>query len=109
MCLKGATDFDRALRRRFRAGVKDQRHAVTGGDLNQSASRFCAAKFFRAADHLVEGVNHRLLFINRKLRVTDNVDEQDMRDLQLNLFLNLSGHAVKLRENKSIIISLPAD
>jgi hypothetical protein len=32
------------------------------------------------------------LFVNRKLGVTNDVDEQNMRDLQLNFFLNLSGH-----------------
>ena len=78
MLFESATDFDRALRRRFRTGVKDQRHPVAGGNFNQSASRFCTAKFFRAADDLVEGVNHRPLFVNQKLRIPNNVDEQDM-------------------------------
>jgi hypothetical protein len=32
-----------------------------------------------------------------------------MRDLQLNFFLNLSGHPVKLRENQASIILLAAD
>jgi hypothetical protein len=38
MLLESATDFDRALRRRFRTGVKDQRHPVAGGNFNQSAT-----------------------------------------------------------------------
>jgi hypothetical protein len=51
---------------------------------------------------LSQFINRRALIVNRKLRVANDVDEQDMRDLQLNFFLNLSGHPVKLRENKSI-------
>jgi hypothetical protein len=37
-------------------------------------------------------VNRCPLFVNRKLGVTDDVDKQDVRDLKLDLFLNLSGH-----------------
>ena len=32
MFFKGATDFDCALRWRFRTGVEDQRHAIAGWD-----------------------------------------------------------------------------
>jgi hypothetical protein len=42
------------------------------------------------------------LLIDRQLGVTDDVREQNMRDLQLHLFLNFCGHPLKLRENKSI-------
>src|SRR6184192_3409938 len=38
------------------------------------------------------GVNHHPLFANRKLRVADDVDEQDVRDLKLDLLFNFSGH-----------------
>jgi hypothetical protein len=43
-----------------------------------------------------------VLVVNRQLGVTNDVDEQNMRDFQLNFFLNLSGHPVKLRETKAI-------
>jgi hypothetical protein len=33
-----------------------------------------------------------MLVINRKLRIANDVDEQDMSDLELDLFLNLGGH-----------------
>jgi hypothetical protein len=49
------------------------------------------------------------LLIDRQLRVTDNVCEQDMRDLELDFLFNLGGHPVNLRENKAIIILLAAD
>jgi hypothetical protein len=46
----------------------------------------------RTSNDLGQLVNRRPLFVNRKLGVTDDVDEQDVRDLKLDFFLNLSGH-----------------
>jgi hypothetical protein len=43
---------------------------------------------------VVQFVNRRMLVINRKLRVANNVDEQHMSDFELDLFLDLSGHLV---------------
>jgi hypothetical protein len=37
-------------------------------------------------------IDSGVLLVNGKLRVTDNVDKQDMRDLQFDLFLDLGGH-----------------
>src|SRR5713101_7660388 len=42
------------------------------------------------------------LLIDQQFRVTNDVDEEDMGDLQPNLFFNLGGHVVKLRENRAI-------
>ena len=42
------------------------------------------------------------VFVNRKLRVTNNLDEKDMRDFEPNLLFNLGGHAMNLPENKTI-------
>ena len=36
MCLERAADFNRALRRRFRTGVKNQGHAIAGWNFYQS-------------------------------------------------------------------------
>jgi hypothetical protein len=41
---------------------------------------------------LIQFINRRALIVNRKLRVANDVDEQDMGDLELDLFLDLSGH-----------------
>jgi len=49
-----------------------------------------------AANGLSQFINRRALIVNRKLRVANDVDEQDMGDLELDLFLNFSGHARKL-------------
>jgi hypothetical protein len=35
--------------------------------------------------------------INRKLGVTDDVDEKNMRDLQFDFFFDLSGHGPNAR------------
>ena len=53
MFLERAADLDRALRRRFRAGVKDQCHAVAGRDLKQAARGFGALKLLRGANELI--------------------------------------------------------
>src|SRR5437016_8348054 len=94
MFLEGTADFHRALRRCYRAGVKDQPHAVARWNLNSATSGFGCLILIRTADDFGQLVNHRPLFVNRKLRVADDVDEQDVRDLKLDLFLNLSGHLV---------------
>jgi hypothetical protein len=41
---------------------------------------------------VIEFIDSHALFINRKLGITDYVDKQNMGDLQLDLFLKLSGH-----------------
>ena len=33
-----------------------------------------------------------MLLVNRELGVTDNVEKEHMRDLELDLFLNFGGH-----------------
>jgi hypothetical protein len=40
--------------------------------------------------------------LNRKLGVTNNVNEKDMRDFELNLLFNLGRHAMNLPENRTI-------
>src|SRR4029077_10537725 len=46
MLFENATDFYRALRWRFRAGVKDQRHPVTSWNFNQPSPGFSLLKLF---------------------------------------------------------------
>ena len=102
MRLERATDFNRALRRRFLTGVEDQRHAVASWNFYQPTSNFGFLILIRTADDCRQLVNHCPLLINRQLRVTNNVDEKDMRDFELNLLFNLGGHAMNLPENKTI-------
>jgi hypothetical protein len=93
LLLERATDLQRAFHGLFRAFVKNQRHPVAGGDLDQSGRGFGVLKLLGRANGLSQFINRRALIVNRKLGVTNNVDEQDMRDLELDLFLDLNGHA----------------
>ena len=102
MRLQRATDFDRALRRRFLTGVEDQRHAVAGWNFYQSTRSFGFLILIRTADNCGQLINYCPLLVNRKLGVTNNVDEQDMRDFKPNLLFNLGGHVMNLPENKII-------
>ena len=101
-----AADLQRAFHRCFRSIVKDQRHAVAGRNRNQAAGCFSGAELFGAADDPIQSLEQAALLVNQKVRVTNNVYEQDMRDLELNFFLNLSGHLVTRplqRQSNSII------
>ena len=50
MFLERAADLNRALRRRFGTGVKDQRHAVAGWDFSQAARGFGSLELLGAAN-----------------------------------------------------------
>src|SRR4029077_8240524 len=102
MRFERTTDFNRALRRRFLTSVEDQRHAVAGWNFYQSTRSFRFLVLIRTADDRRQLVNYRPLFVNRKLRVTNNVDEEDMRDFEPNLLFNLGGHVMNLPENRTI-------
>ena len=94
MFLESAADLHRALRRRFRTRVKCQRHTVPGWDPSQTARGVGSLKLLGRANNPVQFLNRRVLVANRKLRVANDVDEQDMGDFELDLFLDLNGHLV---------------
>ena len=94
MFLECAADLHRALRRRFRIGVKDQHHPIASWDPNQTVRGFGSLKLFGGANNPVQFLNRRVLVVNRKLRVANDVDEQDMGDFELDLLLDLNGHLV---------------
>src|SRR6266550_7744622 len=102
MRLERATDFNRALRRRFLTGVEDQRHAVASWNFYQPTRSFGFLVLIRTADDFRQLLNYRPLLVNRKLRVTNNVDEQDMPNFKPNLLFNLGGHVMNLPENRTI-------
>jgi len=51
-------------------------------------------KLFRGANNLVQFLNRRVLVVNLKLRVANDVDEQNMGDFELDLFLDFNRHLV---------------
>src|SRR6267154_1736889 len=107
MFFEKTADLNRALRRRFLTGVEDHRHAVAGRDFYQLTRSFGFLVLIRTADDCRQLVNYRPLLVNRKLRVTNNVDEEDMRDFKPNLLFNLGGHVMNLPENRTIDNSAP--
>src|SRR5712692_2603396 len=89
---ESATDLERTFHWLFRALVKNQRHPVTGGDLDQARRGFGVLKLLGPANGLSQFINRRALLINRKLGVANDVDEEDVGDLELNLFFNFARH-----------------
>src|SRR4051794_731009 len=53
MFLERTADLHRALRRRFRTGVKYQHHSIASWDPNQTVRAFGSLKLFGGANHLV--------------------------------------------------------
>jgi hypothetical protein len=97
MLLEQGADLHRALRGRFWTRVKDQHHPVAGWDPNQTVRGFGSLKLFGCANNPVQFLNRCVLVVNRKLRVANDVDEEDMGDFKLDLFLNLNGHLCRAR------------
>src|SRR4029079_13725758 len=94
MFLERAADLYPALRRRFRIGVKDQYHPVASWDPGQTARSFGSLKFLGRTNTPGWFLTRRVLVANRKLRVANDVDKQDMGDFELDLVLDLNGHLV---------------
>ena len=81
MFLKRFGNLERAAGRFFRAVAKDQRHAIAGRQPNEL---FVArlAHLRRPEHDLRELVQPLLLLLDQELRVTDDVDEENMPDLE---------------------------
>ena len=75
-------DLERAPGRLFRAVAKDERHSITGRQPNELFVRRFADRRRREHD-LSELVQPLLLFFDQELRVTDDVDEEDVTDLEV--------------------------
>src|SRR6266446_3237728 len=102
MLLARPADLNRTLRKRFLTGVENQCHAVAGWNFYQPTRSFGFLVLIRTADDCRQLINYCPLLVNRKLRVTNNVDEKDMRYFKPNLLFNLGGHVINLPEIKII-------
>ena len=74
-------DLERAPRRFLRAVVEDQRHPIAGRQPNELFVGRVAHLRRREHDR-GELVQALLLFLDQELRVTDDVDEEDMPDFE---------------------------
>src|SRR5438874_4962936 len=90
--LQSAADLKGTLRRFLRTLVEHQRHAVPGGNLQDPIGRFSFLKSLGQMNNLVELLNSRVLLVNGELRITDNVDEENVRNLQLDLLFYFNRH-----------------
>ena len=86
MTFKAPTYTRGTTNRRFGSCVKDQRHAVASRDLDQPVRRLGVLKFRGCANDLRQFIDGSALLVNRKLRITDDIDEQHMPDLERDLF-----------------------
>src|SRR5437588_10633596 len=82
MGLERFSDLQRALHRRFRAIEEDQRHAVANRKADEFASCFSGTKVFGVSDDLSELPLDFSLLVNKQLRVTDYVHEQNVAYLK---------------------------
>jgi len=102
MLFKRAADFERAFHGLFLAFIKNQRHPVAGRDLNQSPGCFGVLKLLGRASGLSQFSNRRALIVNRKLRIANDVDKENVSDFRPNVFLNFSGHFVTRPEGDTM-------
>jgi len=65
-----------------RTCVKHKSRPIAGRSLKQAVRSFVALQLLRGANNLAQFLDCRMLLVNRKLRITDNIDEEDMSDLK---------------------------
>jgi hypothetical protein len=72
---------------------KDQRHSVARRQARQFASSIGCAERIGSPNNFIERMQIIALLIDQELGVTDDVDEENVPDLQFDLFFNFSGHS----------------
>ena len=70
---------------RFRTGTENKCATIAGRQPQQFAFCFGPTDLFGSANDFLQFSNLLTLFIDQQLRVTDNVDEQDMADFKLHV------------------------
>ena len=93
MTFQFPANLDRAEDRRFGAGAENERATVARGQAEQFAFRFRQLELLRAAHDLLQCLKQVALLGDEHFRVTDDVDEQDMPDLELHVWKMLGRHA----------------
>ena len=85
-------DFQRTSHRRIDTRKKRERHAVARRQPHQFVRRFRRPELLRSPDDLIQLPEQFALLIDRQLGITNDVCEQDMRDLQLRIGFGLRWH-----------------
>jgi hypothetical protein len=85
MFLQLAANFERTENRRFRSRSKYKRASVASWQTQKFSFRFCGTDLLRSAHDLFQFLNLLALLVNEQFRVTDDVDEQDVPDLELHI------------------------
>ena len=62
---------------------------------------FGGAELLRLAHYSIEHLQQAPLFVDQQFRIANNVDEENVRDLQLDLFFDLSG--LEMREGGNVL------
>jgi hypothetical protein len=64
------------------------------------SGRFGFAELIGAASDLVESIEQRTLIVNQQFGIAYDVDEKDVRQLQLDFLFDLSRHVARQINNK---------
>ena len=92
LCTQLLTDLERAFHRIFHRAGEDQRHAVTRRKKDELTRCLRCAHRVGLTHNLVQLLQRFRLLVNQQLRVTDDVHEEDMGDLEAQLHLLLVRH-----------------
>ena len=85
-------NLERALRRLFGTAKEKQGHPVASGQADELSVHLSLPKAGCATHDAIELLNQFYLLVYEQRRITDNVDQQEMSDLKLEIWLWLSGH-----------------
>src|SRR6266478_839099 len=94
MLLQFPTNLHRAQNRSFRTVLKHECAAIASRQAQQFSLGLSFPDFFSAANNLLQPLNLFTLFVNEQLRVTNNVDEQDVPDLEFQVGGLLGWHGI---------------
>jgi hypothetical protein len=72
--------------------TKNQRCPIARRQTQQLAFCFRQSELLRSANNFFQLTNLLSLLVNEQLRVTDDVDEQDVPNLELEIRLRMSGN-----------------
>src|SRR4030095_556205 len=105
--LQGPANIERTSHRFFRGVKKEQGHPVSGRHANKFAICFSRSKTLGTAHDLIQVLEQLDLLIYQQFRVTDHVDQQDVRDFQGEIRCNLLGRVLRVHASRSLATDCP--